>query len=169
MLLAFVFGPLLQLAAGCQDGLLYLLDLGRVFPPENPVLMPHLGVPQIAVFRLQHRPELLHAVRQNPELCPGGPFSSDSYTQWGNINEGHDAGANQLSKLVMRRLVDLAGELDKEYEADTFSMSWFMAPWLEECPKLRPAIQLIMEDGEWLQKSKEPNFDGAQAHTNTCT
>jgi len=90
-----------------SDKKLYLLDLARTFPPEDPRLS-HLPLCHSAVFFRLIRPELLRLLKS--EGFP--PLSSDSFTNWGRPDMAHNVNArNATGYLIYEQIPKLAWHL----------------------------------------------------------
>jgi hypothetical protein len=84
-----------------SDGRYYLLDLGRVLPPEHPLAVPFLDSYDMkAVFFRFFPPEMLGLLRQNQQAPP---ISSDSLSGWGSkdpCSKQHNQNCRDATKLV---------------------------------------------------------------------
>lgn len=83
------------------DGRLYLLDLARTFPPEDPRLSCHLPPSTSAVWFRLIRPELLRILKQ--QKLP--PLSSDSFTKWGSLDLSHNRNARSATEFLLNEQI----------------------------------------------------------------
>ena len=140
-----------------SDGRLYLIDLGRAFPPEDPnQTKGTLQSSASTMFYRQLRPELLQRCK-----AAGLPaVSSDSFTEWGRQDGAfHNRNAAAATKhLLDDALVALVKELEMQYVADHIDLEQAVAPWLKLNPLLKDGMAIFL--ARWQPKSNLPFFDG---------
>ena len=119
-------GPLFCERAG-TDGELYVLDLGRAFPPEHPEEAHHLLASGQSVFYRQLRPELLLSwkVKGQPALSP------DALTLWGgSVDKQHNENVRNATRWLVRDAVPALARALMEKAASTDPMSWNLSSLL---------------------------------------
>lgn len=81
-----------------HDGRLYLLDLARTFPPEDPRLVTHLPPCSSAIWFRLIRPEFLRLIKiQNMAA-----LSSDSFSKWGSADMSHNQNARKATEYLLQ-------------------------------------------------------------------
>ena len=90
-----------------SDGRMYLIDLARAFPPEDPKVVRHLPVSgQPLLFRLL-RPELLQRMKGDHACAPLNP---DAFTRWSSGDKDkkkHDAEVSKATRYLMKTVIPL--------------------------------------------------------------
>jgi len=140
-----------------SDGRFYLLDLGRVFPPEHPEEVPFLdNSTKRSIFFRFLRPEfLLGSVSSNRPAV-----SCDALSWFGEHNrKRHDGNCREATRdLLDQVLPQLAHELKQEHQGDTFDIESAVKPYLEHNHRLEEQMKPFV--AEWQEKSREEAFDG---------
>jgi hypothetical protein len=154
---AYLFGPG---DIECHRGLTgqsFLLDLGRLPPPEDPKVCTHLPHNRAAVFFRMLRFEYLAKRREQglPRL------SSDALTPWGKHSDpSHDRNATAASKdLCIVEVASVAQQLTEEYQKDLFSLDGAMQVFIDYNPDLARCVPDAK--AKWSEAASQADFDGA--------
>jgi hypothetical protein len=142
-----------------SDGRCYLLDLGRVFPPEDPRKVDFLdNFGYSSIFFRFLRPELLQGLPTTSNLPPA---SSDAFTAWGKHDSNrHNRNCGQATQFLLTDVLpQLAAHLTEEHKQDTFNIDAAVKPYLELNPLLTEQMSIFVS--EWRGRSLEVGFDGA--------
>lgn len=161
----YVGGKLLSSAGDVEshighDGRLYLLDLGRTYPPEYTIDTKHiLPMRENSVFFRFLRPELLQKWKKlgMPAVSP------DVFSGWSNKQPDmnvHNTNAIAITRHLLNVcLPELAAHLSQQLVEDKADLSRFVQPWLDMNPDLRVGLDGFVKS--WVARARAPNFDGA--------
>ncbi len=101
-----------------SEGVLFLLDVARFFPPEAPVQCEHLYHTSGEVFCRLLRPEFL---RNSKHMLVS--LSSDALSNWSFERAHHDNARQATSLLIQTVIPALARDLDARAHADSFPLA----------------------------------------------
>jgi hypothetical protein len=102
------------------DGKMFLLDLARTFPPEDPREVRHINFLGGAVYFRLLRPELLRLLKQEGK----DPLNPDTFSSFADKGDGHAEVASATQCLLLNVISKLVQHLEGLLEPFTFREYW---------------------------------------------